>query len=168
MRLGISATSWMRPNIFRNRLRPSEEVCCAIWSSQARRNGSPESPQVSMRRFWRSVTDNDGLCPGGIKFVFGIRLGTFQPALFQLDGRTCGFELLLDLLGLVFVDAFLDCLRSALDQVLGLLQAEARDRAHLFDHIDLLGAGRGQDDVELRLLLGNGCRSGACGHYGHG
>src|SRR6188768_3820268 len=79
--------------------------------------------------------------------------GFISTQLFQLDGRACGFELLLDLLGLVLVDAFLDRLRSALDQVLGLFQAEAGDRAHLFDHIDLLGTYRGQDDVELGLLL---------------
>src|SRR4249920_3592933 len=167
MRLGISATSWMRPNIFRNRLRPSEEeVCCAIWSSQARRDGSPETPD--WRRVWRNVTWQLWVVPGRSPVSsYGVRPGSFQPKLFQLDGRACGLELLLDLLGLVLVDAFLDRLRSALDQVLGLLKAEAGDRAHLFDDIDLLGAGRGQDNVELGLLLLNRCGSSTCGHHGH-
>ena len=56
--------------------------------------------------------------------------------------------------GVVLVDAFLDGLGSALDQVLGLLQAQAGDRADFLDDVDLLVAGVGEDDGELRLLLG--------------
>ena len=40
------------------------------------------------------------------------------------------------------------------DEVLGLLEAEAGDRADDLDHLDLLLAGAGEDDVERRLLLG--------------
>src|SRR5436309_576711 len=39
-------------------------------------------------------------------------------------------------------------------EVLGLLEAEARERAHLLDDLDLLVAGRAEEDVELGLLLG--------------
>ena len=39
-----------------------------------------------------------------------------------------------------------------LDEVLGLLQAEAREGPHLLDDLDLLLAGRLEDDVELVLL----------------
>src|SRR5262249_44178882 len=85
--------------------------------------------------------------------------GYISTRLFQLDRRACGFELLLDLLGFVLVHAFLDRLRRALDQVLGLLQAEAGDRTYLFDHVDLLGTCGGQNDVEFGLLLGNHRRS---------
>src|SRR6185437_5640955 len=63
-------------------------------------------------------------------------------------------DLLLDLLGLFLVDALLDGLRSALDQRLGLAEAEAGDRADLLDHVDLLAAVAGQDHVEFRLLFG--------------
>ena len=42
--------------------------------------------------------------------------------LLQLDSRSGGLELLLDLLGLFLVHAFLHGLRRALDQVLGFLQ----------------------------------------------
>src|SRR5262249_8412756 len=171
MRLGISATSWMRPNIFRNRLRPSEEVCCTIGSSHARRDGSPESPQVRLRGFWPSVTDNDGLlcARADSGTIMWDPPGYISTRLFQLDRRACGFELLLDLLGFVLVHAFLDRLRRALDQVLGLLQAEAGDRTYLFDHVDLLGTCGGQNDVEFGLLLGNFRRScaRAGSHHGH-
>src|SRR5690606_23768746 len=46
-----------------------------------------------------------------------------------------------------------DRLRSVVDQVLGLLQAEVREGTHLLDDLDLLVAGAGEDDVELVLLL---------------
>ena len=55
-------------------------------------------------------------------------------------------------------------LRGAVDEVLGLLEAEAREGAHLLDDLDLLVAGRGEDDVELvLLLLGGGAVTGAAG-----
>src|SRR5262245_54375933 len=77
----------------------------------------------------------------------------YTAALFQLDARAGLFELGLDLLGLVLVDALLDGAGGAVDDVLGLLQAEARDRAHDLDHLDLLVARGGEDDVEGVLLL---------------
>src|SRR5690348_16994784 len=67
-------------------------------------------------------------------------------------------DLLLDLLGLFLVDAFLDGLRSAFDQRLRLAEAQAGDRADFLDHVDLLAAVAGQNDVELGLLF-SGCRS---------
>src|SRR4029079_18147630 len=74
--------------------------------------------------------------------------------LFELD-RGAGFlELRLDLVGLVLRDSLLDGVGCAVDEVLGLLQAQARDRAHDLDHLDLLVAGARQDDVERGLLLG--------------
>ncbi len=54
------------------------------------------------------------------------------------------------------VDLLQDRLGRAVDEVLGLLQAEAGQRAHLLDDLDLLVAGRLEDDVELVLLLGGG------------
>src|SRR5690606_13157298 len=63
-----------------------------------------------------------------------------RTVLLQLDLGASAFELSLDLLGLVLGHAFLDRLRSALDQVLGFLEAETGDRAHFLDHVDLLGA----------------------------
>src|SRR5690606_40937147 len=72
--------------------------------------------------------------------------------LLDVDLAAGRLDLLLDLRGLVLRHAFLDRLRRALDEVLGLLEAEARDRADLLDHLDLLVAGAEEDDVELRLL----------------
>src|ERR1700722_19530947 len=60
--------------------------------------------------------------------------------LFYLDRRPGLLELLLDLGGLVLVDAFLDRLGRAFNQILGLLEAESGDRPHLFDDVDLLFA----------------------------
>src|SRR5882757_2873608 len=47
-----------------------------------------------------------------------------------------------------------DGLRSAVHEVLGLLQTQRGQLAHDLDDLDLLLAGAGEDDVELVLLLG--------------
>src|SRR5688500_428127 len=86
--------------------------------------------------------------------------------LLDLDGRPGLLELGLDRVGLLARHALLDRLRRAVDHVLGLLEAEARDRADHLDHADLLLAGLGQHDVEGALLLRRcpvaaaACRSG--------
>src|SRR6476469_2940997 len=61
----------------------------------------------------------------------------------------------LDGLRLVLCRALLDVARGSVDEVLRLLQAETRHRAHDLDHLDLLVARAGQDDVERVLLLPN-------------
>src|SRR5258708_25020313 len=76
-----------------------------------------------------------------------------QLALLQLNLGASLLELGLDLLGFVLVDAFLDRLGRALDQVLGFLEAEAGDGADFLDDFDLLLAGGGEHARELRLFL---------------
>src|SRR5437879_5785869 len=76
-----------------------------------------------------------------------------RSALLHLDGRALLLQLLPHLLGLGLGDLLLDRLRRAVDQVLGLLEAETRQLAHDLDDLDLLFAGGGEDHVELRLLL---------------
>src|SRR5260221_14687866 len=64
-----------------------------------------------------------------------------QPrALLDVDLTAGGLDLRLELRGLVFADAFLERLGRALDEILRLLESEARDRAHFLDHLDLLVA----------------------------
>src|SRR4029079_5016204 len=70
-------------------------------------------------------------------------------------GSLCGF------LGGLLEDG----LGSAVDEILGFLQTEAGQLAHDLDDLDLLGAGLGEDDVELVLLLFHrGC--GGCAATG--
>src|SRR5690606_35874921 len=69
----------------------------------------------------------------------------------QFDGRSSGLELLLDLGRLVLADACLDGLGRSFDEIFGFFEAEAGDRAHFLDDVDLLLSGSGEDDVELRL-----------------
>src|SRR5205823_7456992 len=78
-------------------------------------------------------------------------------ALLDLDFGAGLLELRLDRVGLVLGDALLDRLRSRVDEVLRLLEAETGDGADDLDHLDLLLAGAGKDDVECRLLLDLGC-----------
>src|SRR5215213_4082528 len=73
--------------------------------------------------------------------------------LLDLDEAAGLFELGLELLGLVAVDALLDGLRGLVDERLGLLEAQAGGRADDLDDLDLLVAGAREDDVERRLLL---------------
>src|SRR3954454_3909846 len=95
-------------------------------------------------------------------------------ALLEFDAGASRFELGLCLLGVLLGHPLDHGLGSAVDQVLGLLEAQVGERAHLLDDLDLLVAGAGEDDVELVLLLLGGCattvatpgRSGGAGH-GH-
>ena len=64
-------------------------------------------------------------------------------------------------------NGFLDVLRSAVDQVLGFLQAEGGDFANSLDGRDLVRAGILEDDGELGLLFHRCCRScAAAGCWG--
>src|SRR5665647_52132 len=77
------------------------------------------------------------------------------------------------------VDTLQDDARSGVDQVLGLLETEGRERAHLLDDLDLLLADGLEDDVEGVLLLdlldltgggsghSDGCRRGGGDIEGH-
>src|SRR5262249_45217291 len=57
--------------------------------------------------------------------------------LLELDGGAGLLELRLDRVGLLLVHALLDGVGRPVDEVLGLLEAEAGDRAHDLDHLDL-------------------------------
>src|ERR1700693_6541783 len=70
---------------------------------------------------------------------------------FHLGSRL--LELRLDFGGLVLADAFLDVLGRPLDEILGLFEAQARERPDLLDDLDLLVADGGQNDRELGLFL---------------
>ena len=59
-------------------------------------------------------------------------------------------------------------LGARLDDVLGLLETEAGQRAHDLDDLDLLVAEGGQDDVERGLLFGRGGGLGGGRSRGHG
>src|SRR6478672_9447326 len=88
-------------------------------------------------------------------------------ALLQFYRGARFFQLRLDLVGFLLRGALLDRLRGRVDEVLRLLEAETGDGADDLDHLDLLAACLGEDDVEGRLLLGRGavaaCRgAGRC------
>src|SRR4051812_27630328 len=82
------------------------------------------------------------------------------------DGGAGALESGLGLLGGVLGDLLQDRLRRVVDQVLGLLEAERGQAAHLLDDLDLLVAGSLEDDVELVLL--DGGLSGAAATGGRG
>src|SRR5262245_19591894 len=88
---------------------------------------------------------------------FAVR-DTGPKRLLDLDLRAHVLELLLDGGRLVLRDALLHDFRRAVDEVLRLLEAEARDLANDLDDVDLLVAGIGEVNRELGLLLGRGGR----------
>src|SRR3990170_736102 len=90
-------------------------------------------------------------CPCAGRVLFDFRLA---PRL---------FDLLLQRLGFLLFDPFLDRLRNPLDEVLRLLPAQPRYLADHLDHLDLLVRKIGQDHVEVRFLLGRGARRTGCG-----
>src|SRR5579864_4772911 len=89
-----------------------------------------------------------GAAPGGSRCV----LQKVVADLPYFDSRTGIFKLFFDFRGLFLVDALLDRFRRRLDEVLGFLEAELCQCPHFLDHIDLLLADRGQDNVELGLF----------------
>lgn len=74
--------------------------------------------------------------------------------LLDLDSRAGSLEGLGGLVSGLLGDLLEDRLRSAVHEVLGLLQTQGGQLAHDLDDLDLLVAGTGEDDVELVLLLG--------------
>src|SRR5580765_3161995 len=82
------------------------------------------------------------------------------------DGRAGALELLLGLLGRSLVDLLQDGLGGAVNEVLGLLQAEGGQRADLLDDLDLLLTSGLEDDVELVLLLDSGSVAATGGRAG--
>ena len=75
------------------------------------------------------------------------------PILLDVDLGAGFLKLLLEVSGFSLGNAFLDSLRSAFDEVLGFLEAEAGDAADFLDDVDLVCAGIREDDVELGLFF---------------
>src|SRR6476659_9829764 len=91
-------------------------------------------------------------------------VGGFSESSLDGDGGAGALERLLGLLGGRLVVLLEDRLRGGLHQVLGLLETEGGESAHLLDDVDLLLAGSLEDDVELVLLGGLvGATSGTAG-----
>ena len=102
------------------------------------------SPAAARTRRSRVRVAESG--PSGSRTLWALRL-------LDLDARAGVFELGLGGLGGVLVGLLEDRLGGAVDEVLGLLEAQAGELADGLDDLDLLGAGAGEDDVELVLLL---------------
>src|SRR5215831_4855352 len=83
--------------------------------------------------------------------------------LLQGDLGALGLELRLGLVGVLLVGLLEHRLGRGLDEVLGLLQAQAGELAHDLDDLDLLATVTLEDDVELVLLLDGLSRGGRAG-----
>src|SRR5665811_686274 len=90
------------------------------------------------------------------------------PRSLEGDGGAGALEGSLGLLRNVLGNLLQDRLRGAVDEVLGLLQPEAGERADLLDDLDLLFASGLEDDVELVLLLDLGHSGSAAAGRGNG
>ena len=81
--------------------------------------------------------------------------------LLEGDGSADILELGLHLLGLNLGRRFLDGARRAVDDLLGLLEAEAGELADDLDDLDLLVADTFENDVEFVLLFSSSLASAA-------
>src|SRR5205807_8193219 len=91
--------------------------------------------------------------------------------LLDFDGGAGALELGPGLLGILLGRLLQHGVRGAVDEILGLLEAEAREGPDFLDDLDLLVAGSQENDVELVLFLdGLGCAAttGRRGGNGHG
>src|ERR1700734_461450 len=149
----------------RNPSRPSGQASHALFSSDSAKcpNHAPYSPLPG------DISDSRAVALKSQKFLRGPQGATAPPgrgwllskhSLLKLNLCTNLFEGRLDLGSLVLVDAFLDRLWRAFDQVLGLSQAQPGKGANLLDDLDLLIADSGKNDRKLGLFLGRGCRGG--------
>src|SRR5712671_4797010 len=143
MRFGISATSWIFPKNLRTRLRPIN-VCAISSLALSNRRARDHSPM----RFGRPPNRH---VPAAVRQRYGRFRGLLTPESVALTSHLLEFhlgpglfQLGLDLLRFVLAHAFLDRLGRTLDQILGLLEAQAGERAHLLDHLDLLVADGGK------------------------
>src|SRR6516164_1797774 len=189
MRFGISATSWIFPKNLRTRLRPVN--VCAIsslaLSNRRARDDSPEgrhpsrpSGQPSRPLSYAIRPPAEPPCPRRYPAEIWAIPGVLTPESVALTSHLLEFhlgpgllQLSLDLLRLVLAHAFLDGLGRAFDQILGLLEAQTGERAHLLDDLDLLLADGGEHGGELGLLFGRsrgGSATGSSrdGHRGRG
>src|SRR5512133_2517907 len=151
MRFGISATSWIFPKNLRTRLRPVN--VCAISSlalSNRRAGATLRKAAIHRDHQDRRRSPSKSLrfgCPpkrrpsAGVRQRYGRVRGFRTPASSLLTSHLLEFhlgsglfQLSLDLLRLVLGHAFLDGLGCALDQVLGLLEAQTGERTHFLDH----------------------------------
>src|SRR3546814_17070591 len=78
--------------------------------------------------------------------------------LLQLDLAASFFNLLLQLFRRLLVNAFLDGLRRAFNQILGFFQTKTGDFAHNLDDVDLLGGvDAGEHDRPEGRRVGKEC-----------
>src|SRR5215218_1542921 len=139
---------------------------------------TPQGVKGQLRRVDDRNTVRDGTAPGGrrhhmLQRAAPLGYSARRAGSLQVDGGAGAFELRLGLVGLLPGDLLEHGLRRGVDQVLGLLEAEAGEGADLLDDLDLLVAGALQHDVELGLLLGRLGRGPVPGHgrpggHGHG
>jgi hypothetical protein len=87
--------------------------------------------------------------------------------LFDFDFGAGSLELLLDLFGFFFLGTFLEGLGCALNELLGLSQAQTWNHAtHFLNDGDFVAASISQDHVELSLFLSrssSGTSRASCG-----
>src|SRR5215813_13231947 len=113
--------------------------------------GAASPPMEATPRFNRKFLQADDCGAAAETGKSGKEAGRLRLLNFDLGAGL--FELLLDGRSFVLVHAFLDGLRSAVNEVLGFFQTEACDFANGLDDVDLVAAHVGENDGELRLLF---------------
>src|SRR5262249_13672569 len=170
MRFGISATSWIFPKNLRKRFRPVN-VCAISSLALSNRRARDDSPEG--RHPWRSSGQPsrplvsaarptaEPACPYRRPAEIGRFRGLLTPEPVALTSHLLEFHLgpafsrlALCLPRPLLVPVFLARFGRPPTQLFALLEAQAGERAHLLDHLDLLVADGGEHGGELGLLFG--------------
>src|ERR1700722_14793326 len=121
------------------------------WRSSHGSRAAARAVAVTLGRFWGEVKyTRQRKCPG--RFL-GRDTFVKRPKLLDFYRRTGGFERGLGLVGVGLGDLLEHGLGGTVDEVLRFLQTQAGECTHFLDHLDLLVATRGQDDVVVTLLV---------------
>src|SRR5687768_15826504 len=144
--MSVRAVCWSSVDLRRSWAAPPQRP---MWRW---RNGFGWSPKISraLSSRWTQCAD-----PAGRQSEW----------LLVRDRCSGGLKGLASLVGGFLIDLLQYRLGGSLDQVLGLLESQTGQRAHLLDDLDLLFAGRLEDDVNLvaTLFLGCACISASGG-----
>src|SRR5262249_47858621 len=116
------------------------------------RPGMSPKPQLAMAELDPAIYDLDFWDPRGLA-PLGRGYPISKHCLLKLNLGAHLFELRLDLGSVILIDAFLDVLRRAFDQVFGLFEAKPGNGADLLDDLDLFLAGTGQNDRKFSLFF---------------
>merc|ERR1712146_33416 len=115
----------------------------ALYTHEAQRQAKRDIPKTELNRGRTVVNTSHRRVQEGSRIAAGVHIAALTllssaASLLERDNTTRLLNLLLGVLGLLLACSLLEDLGRRLDQLLGLLEAEAGDTAHHLQHRNLL------------------------------